>query len=117
VRRHAERVDIVLLAKLSKLKRLLVVAVIAVKDKQLTRPNYLALCMLNKVLQPLNPKLIRRLAVIADSDSLVARDILLILGRQVVLAGKDNKRRDSPASSVDSLDHRHLVSIARLDSL
>jgi hypothetical protein len=48
VRRHAERVDIILLAELSKLKRL--VALVTTKNKQLTRPNYLALCMLNKVL-------------------------------------------------------------------
>ena len=48
MRRHAERVDIVLLAELLKLKR--VVALIAIQNQQPARPNHLAICMLNKVL-------------------------------------------------------------------
>jgi hypothetical protein len=48
------------------------VALIAIKDKQLTRLKYLPICMLNKVLKPINFKLIYCLAVIANSDSLVA---------------------------------------------
>jgi hypothetical protein len=98
-----------------KLKRL--VALVAIKDEQPTRPDYLALCMLDKVLQPLNSKLISRPAVVADSDNLVARDVFLVLGREVVLASKDNKWRDSLASSVNSLNHRHPLAIARLNSL
>ena len=45
---HAKRIDIILLIELLKLKR--VVALIAIKDKQLTRSNYLAIYILNKVL-------------------------------------------------------------------
>jgi hypothetical protein len=114
VRRHAQRVDVVLLAELLKFKR--VVALMAIKDQQPTRSNHLALYMLDKVLQPFNSYLVGCPAIIAYSDSPVARDVFLGPGRQAVLTGKDDKRWDSPASSVDSLDHRDPFTIARLDS-
>jgi hypothetical protein len=52
VRGHTESEDIILLAELLKLKRLM--TLMAIKDKQPASSNCLALCMLDKVLKPLN---------------------------------------------------------------
>jgi hypothetical protein len=48
VRRYVERVDIILLAELLKLKRM--VALMAVKDEQATYTNNASLCISIKVL-------------------------------------------------------------------
>jgi hypothetical protein len=94
-----------------------VVTLMAIKDKQPTRPNNLALYVLNKVLQPLNSYLVSRLAVVTDCDSPVARYILLVLSRQMILTSEDEKWRDGSASSVNSLDHCYPLANAWLNSL
>ena len=48
MRQHEERVDIGFLAELLNFER--AVAFMAIKDEQPTRSNYLAICILNKVL-------------------------------------------------------------------
>lgn len=68
-----------------------------------------------KVLQPLHTKLIRRLAVLGDPDKPVSRQaILLVPGREVVLALKDNKGWDRLASCADTNYAGDLLPVALL---
>jgi hypothetical protein len=90
VRRHTDSNNLVLLAVLLEYER--VIALIAVNCKQSVGTNYSLLCMLTKVLQPLQPKLICCPAVLRDYNNLVLGQILLlVLGRKVIAAFKDNK--------------------------
>jgi hypothetical protein len=68
--RYIESIDIVLLAELLEIKRL--VTLIAIKDEQLTCTNYLLLCIGNKVSQLCDTKLICCLSIVAKCDHLVA---------------------------------------------
>jgi hypothetical protein len=69
VRRHADSDNLVLLAILLEFKQ--VVALIAVNCEQLVAANYPLLCMLIKVLQLLQAKLICSLAVLRDCNNLI----------------------------------------------
>ena len=74
--------------------------------------------MLVKVLQILQTKLIVSTDVVRDTNNLVVRYTkLLVLGREVVLASKDNKGWDSPPLRVDALDDAGPLSVALLHCL
>lgn len=77
--------------------------------------NSALLCVLFKVLQPLDSELIVGLAVLGDSDNpIVKYRRLLVPGRKVVLALKDNKGWDRLALRVDALDDTGPLSVALL---
>ena len=114
--RHTESIDIVLLADCLEFKR--VMALMAVDNQQPTRAYCPPLCMLIKVPQPCNTKLVCCLAVVADCNSPITRYIVvLVLGREVVLASEDNEGWNCPPSSVNSLDLRNPLAITWLDRL
>jgi hypothetical protein len=69
VRRHVDSNNLVLLAILLEFKQ--VIALIAVNCEQLVAANYPLLCMLIKVLQLLQAKLIYSLAVLRDCNNLI----------------------------------------------
>ena len=116
MKRHAESNNLVLLAVLLELER--VVALVAVDNEQSILSNTSPLCMLVEVLQPLETKLVRRPAVLRDCNNPVVRSaILLVLGREVMLAGKDDEGWERPPRRVDALDDRGSLPIALLDGI
>ena len=70
MQQYIKRVDIILLIKLLKLKRL--VALIAIKNKQATCANNASLYISIKVLQLGNTQLVIYLAIITNYNRLVA---------------------------------------------
>jgi hypothetical protein len=68
------------------------VTLMAVNYQQLVAAHHSLLCMLVKVLQPLQTKLICCPAVLRDCDNSVPRQILLIvLDREVMAALEDDE--------------------------
>jgi len=89
-----------------------------ISSEQSVAANYPPLCMLVKVLQPLQPKLICRPAVLRHRNKPVLRQILLLVpGREVMAALEDDEGWDSPPCPVDALDNCSPLSIALLHHL
>jgi hypothetical protein len=113
VQRHAEGNDLLLFAELVEINR--VVALVAINNEQAVLSNSAPLCMLIKVLQPLQAKLICCPAVPRDCNTLIVRyTTLLVPGREVVLAGEDDKRWDSPPHYVTALNSCDPLPVALL---
>jgi hypothetical protein len=90
VRRHADSDNLVLLAVLLECER--VMALMAVDNKEPMSAYNPPLCVLIKVLQPLQPKLVCSPAVLRDCNNLVLGQILLLVpGREVIAAFEDNE--------------------------
>jgi hypothetical protein len=90
VRRHADSNNLVLLAVLLEYER--VVALIAVDNKEPISAYNPPLCMLIKVLQLLQPKLVCSPAVLRDCNNPVLGQILLLIpGREIIAAFEDDK--------------------------
>ena len=80
--------------------------------------NSALLCVLVKVLQPLQTKLIVCPAVLRDVDNPVARyNWLLVPGREVVLALEDDEGWDSLPHRVDAFNDTGLLLVALLHCL
>ncbi|KAF1360972.1 hypothetical protein EJ07DRAFT_81150, partial [Lizonia empirigonia] len=70
------------------------------------------------VLQPLQAKLICCPAVLRDCNNPVARQVILLVpGREVIVALEDDEGWDRPAHRIDPLDHCSPLSIALLNAL
>ena len=90
MRRHADSNNLIILIVLLDYKR--IIALITVSCEQLVATKYYLFCILVKVLQLLQPKLICYLAVLRDCNNLIlGSSILLILGGELIAALKDNK--------------------------
>ena len=71
-----------------------------------------------EVLDPIQAYGISSPAVLGSCDAPVGWEVALgIPVGEVVLRGQDDKRRDSPAKGIDSLDHRCPLAVARLGQL
>jgi hypothetical protein len=93
-------------------------ALMTIKNKQAMGADCTRLCVGVKVLQLLNSKLVSCLSIVTNCNYLVAWDCcLLVPGREVVLAGQDEERRDCLPSSVDRSDECRPLTIAWLESL
>jgi hypothetical protein len=90
VRRHADSNNLVLLTVLLECKQ--AVALMAVNYKQSVAANHPLLCMLIKVLQLLQAKLICCPAILRDCNNPVLEQILLLVpGREVMAALEDDE--------------------------
>jgi len=71
-----------------------------------------------EVLDPIQANSIGRPAIVGSCDTLVGWEVALgVPVGKVVLRGQDDKRRDSPAEGIDSLDHRYPRAVTRLGQL
>ena len=113
---HAEGNNLLLLAEPVKIGR--AVALVTVKNQQAMAANKPPLCILVKVFQPLNTKLICCPASLRDPNNPILRQIfLLVLSGEVVLAGEDDKGWNRPPRRVNALDSCYPLSVALLHSL
>ena len=91
------------------------VALVAVEDQQLVFAFRSRRCIEVEVLDPIQANGIGSLAIVGGCDTLVGWEVALgVLVSEVVLRGQDDERRDSPADSINALDHCCPLAVARL---